>query len=138
MHWLDFLCHLLETLNISIYQSENCLKTKEVKGYEKELYCNIFALCLFAGISYYLSLPDYHVFNSISTSGEHTRDSTLKVVVLKSTFTIRDGLSVVVRNHLKQSYLNMEKNNKQHGVSRPVCYSFTYFTKFFVRFFCKS
>lgn len=97
-----------------------------------------FALCLFAGISYYLSLPDYHVFNNISTSSEHTRDSTLKVVVLKSTFTIRDGLSVVVRNHLKQSYLNMEKNNKQHGVSCTVCYSFTYFIKFFVRFFCKS
>lgn len=41
------------------------------------------ALCLFAGISYYLSLPDYHVFNSISTNSQDTRETTLKVIVYK-------------------------------------------------------
>ena len=40
-------------------------------------------LCLSIGISYYISLPDYHIFNSISYSGQNTRDTTIDVVIYK-------------------------------------------------------
>ena len=33
------------------------------------------------GIFYYLSLPDYHVFNSMSFSNQDTRDTKLQVIV---------------------------------------------------------
>lgn len=35
------------------------------------------------GILYYLSLPDYHVFNSMSFSNQDTRDTELNVIVYR-------------------------------------------------------
>lgn len=67
---------------------------------KKKFIAIFFALCLFAGISYYLSLPDYHVFNSKSTSGEHTRDTTLKVVVYKY-WGIDDTVLKIEQEHNK-------------------------------------
>lgn len=40
-------------------------------------------LCVFMIFSYYVSLPDYSVVNSISFSGENTRETEIKVVVYK-------------------------------------------------------
>ena len=37
--------------------------------------------CLIAGICYYISLPDYHVRNSMSFSNQGTRDTELTVIV---------------------------------------------------------
>ena len=39
--------------------------------------------CLIAGICYYISLPDYHVRNSMSFSNQGTRDTELTVIVYK-------------------------------------------------------
>lgn len=50
---------------------------------KKQFIVILFILCLFAGISYYINLPDYHVFNSLSLSSQNTRDTTLDVVVYK-------------------------------------------------------
>ena len=36
--------------------------------------------CLIAGICYYISLPDYHVRNSMSFSNQGTRDTELTVM----------------------------------------------------------
>ena len=36
--------------------------------------------CLIAGICYYISLPDYHVRNSMSFSNQGTRDTELTVI----------------------------------------------------------
>ncbi|GAA0801529.1 hypothetical protein GCM10008910_31320 [Faecalicatena orotica] len=40
-------------------------------------------LCLFVGICYYISLPDYYVHNSMSFSNYGTRDTELAVIVYK-------------------------------------------------------
>ena len=40
-------------------------------------------LCLFIGICYYISLPDYQILSSMSFSDKSSRDTTLKVVVYK-------------------------------------------------------
>ena len=64
--------------------------------------------CLIAGICYYISLPDYHVRNSMSFSNQGTRDTELTVIVYKYWL-----------------FLNMtkKKNNRQHFRNRAVCYS---------------
>lgn len=41
------------------------------------------SFCLIAGICYYISLPDYHVRNSMSFSNQGTRDTELTVIVYK-------------------------------------------------------
>ena len=38
-------------------------------------------LCLFVGICYYISLPDYYVHNSMSFSNGANRDTELQVIV---------------------------------------------------------
>ena len=43
--------------------------------------------CLIAGICYYISLPDYHVRNSMSFSNQGTRDTELTVIVYNGTPT---------------------------------------------------
>ncbi len=50
---------------------------------KKKFISIFFTLFLLAGVLFYLNLPDYHVFNSISISNQNTRDTTLEVVVYK-------------------------------------------------------
>lgn len=50
---------------------------------KKKVIAIFFILCLFVSISYYISLPDYHVFNSMSYSSQNTRDTTIDVAVYK-------------------------------------------------------
>lgn len=38
---------------------------------------------LLIGICYYISLPDYQIFNSMSFSNQDTRDTELKVIVYR-------------------------------------------------------
>ncbi len=108
---------------------------------KKKLIITLFVLCLLIGISYYISLPDYRIFNSISYSNQDTRDTTLKVVVykyweindtikkieeehnkingtpttLKLIFIIQNCLSDMEKSLLKQSCLNItRKRGRQH------------------------
>ncbi len=67
---------------------------------KKKFIAIFFTLCLFVGILYYLSLPDYHVFNSISTSNQNTRDTALKVVVYKY-WKIDDTILKIEKEHNK-------------------------------------
>ena len=67
---------------------------------KKKFVAIFFALCLFAGILYYISLPDYYVFNSMSTSSQDTRDTTLKVVVYKY-WEIDDTILKIEKEHNK-------------------------------------
>ena len=108
---------------------------------KKKLIITLFVLCLLIGISYYISLPDYRIFNSISYSNQDTRETTLKVVVykyweindtikkskknttklmvhlphLKLIFIIQNCLSDMEKSLLKQSCLNItRKRGRQH------------------------
>ncbi len=40
----------------------------------------LFIIILIVGFCYYISLPDYYVFNSISFSNQGTRDTRLEVI----------------------------------------------------------
>ena len=60
---------------------------------KKKLIITLFVLCLLIGISYYISLPDYRIFNSISYS-------TLKVVVYKY-WEINDTIKKIEEEHNK-------------------------------------
>lgn len=67
---------------------------------KKKFITIFFALCLFTGILYYINLPDYYVFNSMSTSSQDTRDTTLKVVVYKY-WKIDDTILKIEKEHNK-------------------------------------
>ena len=67
---------------------------------KKKLIITLFVLCLLIGISYYISLPDYRIFNSISYSNQDTRDTTLKVVVYKY-WEINDTIKKIEEEHNK-------------------------------------
>lgn len=67
---------------------------------KKKLIITFFVLCLLAGISYYISLPDYRIFNSISFSNQDTRDTALKVVVYKY-WDIDDTIKKIKEEHNK-------------------------------------
>lgn len=67
---------------------------------KKKLIITLFVLCLLIGISYYISLPDYRIFNSISYSNQDTRDTTLKVVVYKY-WEINDTIKKSKKNTTK-------------------------------------
>ena len=67
---------------------------------KKKLIITLFVLCLLIGISYYISLPDYRIFNSIYYSNQDTRDTTLKVVVYKY-WEINDTIKKIEEEHNK-------------------------------------
>lgn len=71
-----------------------------LKNMKKKLLVTIFVLCLFVGIAYYISLPDYHVFNSVSFSSQDTRDTTLDVVVYRY-WKIDDTIQEIEEKHNK-------------------------------------
>lgn len=48
---------------------------------KKKLLLSIIILVLIAGVLYYISLPDYLVFNSMSFSNGANRDTKLQVIV---------------------------------------------------------
>lgn len=50
---------------------------------KRKVITTLLLLCLIAGICYYISLPDYHVHNSMSFSNQSTRDTELTVIVYK-------------------------------------------------------
>ena len=50
---------------------------------KRKVITTLLLLCLIAGICYYISLPDYHVRNSMSFSNQGTRDTELTVIVYK-------------------------------------------------------
>lgn len=50
---------------------------------KRKIIITLLLLCLIAGICYYISLPDYHVRNSMSLSNQGTRDTELTVIVYK-------------------------------------------------------
>lgn len=50
---------------------------------KRKIITTLLFLCLIAGICYYISLPDYHVRNSMSFSNQGTRDTELTVIVYK-------------------------------------------------------
>ena len=67
---------------------------------KKKLIITFLALCLFVGIAYYISLPDYYVFNSVAFSNQGTRDTTLNVVVYKY-WEIDDTIQDIEEKHNK-------------------------------------
>lgn len=67
---------------------------------KKKLIITFLVLCLFVGIAYYISLPDYHVFNSVSFGSQETRDTTLDVVVYKY-WEIDDTIREIEEKHNK-------------------------------------
>ena len=67
---------------------------------KKKLIVIFFILCLLASIAYYISLPDYPVFNSVSFSSQDTRDTTLDVVVYKY-WEIDDMIRDIEEKHNK-------------------------------------
>lgn len=50
---------------------------------KKNFLISLSVLCLLIGIFYYISLPDYHIFNSTSFGSQSNRDTTLQVIVYK-------------------------------------------------------
>ncbi len=61
-----------------------------------------FALCLFLGTAYYISLPDYYVFNGMSFSNQKTKDTTLKTVVYKY-WNINDTIHKIEKNTIRST-----------------------------------
>lgn len=57
-------------------------------------------LCIFLTFFYYVSLPDYSVVNSISFSGENTRETEIKVVVYKY-WNLNKTIKSMVQEHNK-------------------------------------
>lgn len=56
------------------------------------------AFVLLFGISFYISLPDYIVVNSMSFSSEKTRDTELKAVIYKY-YDIEDTIEAIEQEH---------------------------------------
>lgn len=65
---------------------------------KKKLLGAFFILCLFFGIAYYISLPDYRVFNSMSFGSGNRRDTTLEVVIYKY-WKIGDTIQEIEEEH---------------------------------------
>lgn len=48
---------------------------------KKKLFIIAICIGIFITITYYLSLPDYHIFNSMSFSTDSSRDTEMNVVI---------------------------------------------------------
>ncbi len=72
----------------------------KVEVHEKETYYNTFCPMPAYWYFFYISLPDYRIFNSISYSNQDTRDTTLKVVVYKY-WEINDTIKKIEEEHNK-------------------------------------
>ena len=67
---------------------------------KRNVITTLLLLCLIAGICYYISLPDYHVRNSMSFSNQGTRDTELTVIVYKY-WGIDETIRKIVTEHNK-------------------------------------
>ena len=73
--------------------------------------------CLIAGICYYISLPDYHVRNSMSFSNQGTRDTELTITV--QTLPKRKRLSKSEMPNLRIWHTLDNPNQSQPTFSTP-------------------
>ncbi|WP_287712845.1 hypothetical protein [Blautia sp.] len=67
---------------------------------KRKVIITLLLLCLIVGICYYISLPDYHVRNSMSFSNRGTRDTELTVIVYKY-WDIDDTIREIETEHNK-------------------------------------
>lgn len=65
---------------------------------KKKFRITFLMIFIFVGICYYISLPDYHVTNSMSFSTQDTRDTELTVIVYKY-WGINDTIQKIVTEH---------------------------------------
>lgn len=123
---------------------------------KKKLLFATIILVLLAGVLYYISLPDYLVFNSMSFSNGANRDTELQVIVyqywntdevvaeieaehnqingtplsLQSIYTTLNGLFTMDMNHFIPLLSIIIEKQKQTVNQKTVCYKLG-FTKIF-------
>ncbi|WP_198146259.1 hypothetical protein [Dorea sp. D27] len=80
-------------------------------------------LCLIAGMCYYISLPDYHVRNSMSLSNQGTRDTALTVVYKYWGIneTIRNIGTAAVSPNCAKLPVRTYKPKERRNLSLQVC-----------------
>mgnify|MGYP001462405177 CR=1 FL=1 len=115
---------------------------------KKKLLFATIILVLLAGVLYYISLPDYLVFNSMSFSNGANRDTELQVIVyqywnidevvaeikaehnqingtpttLQSIYTVLNGLFTMDMNHFIPLLSIMIEEEKRQSYQKTVCY----------------